>query len=90
MLLTLAQFDDQQPFDIIHDGVDIRKLAPLRSVDFQPRGRTPLYDALTALSEQERKAAACAHLSPPLLHRPRRNSKSSPPGSATAHTARRP
>ncbi|KAL1525198.1 hypothetical protein AB1Y20_020068 [Prymnesium parvum] len=49
MRLTLAQFDDRQPFQLIHDGQDIRKVRPLTPADFEPRGRTPLYDALAEL-----------------------------------------
>lgn len=28
MLLTLVQFDDRQPFEVIHDAQDIRKVCP--------------------------------------------------------------
>ena len=49
MLLTLAQFDDQQPFQLVFEGRDIHQVSQLRLSDFKPRGRTPLYDSLAEL-----------------------------------------
>ena len=59
MFLTLAQFDTAQPFELVHDGVDIHKVPALLASDFQPRGTTPLYDALAMLiSHADRHAAS--------------------------------
>lgn len=42
--LTLVQFDDQNPYEIIHDG-PVKDAKDLRD-NYQPRGLTPLYDAM--------------------------------------------
>ena len=49
MLMTLAQFNSEKPFELLFSGVDVRKVEPL--VHFQPFGQTPLYDALHGLIE---------------------------------------
>jgi Mg-chelatase subunit ChlD len=43
--VTLVQFDEQDPHDVL---VDARPVAKVRSIDgrFEPRGMTPLYDAI--------------------------------------------
>lgn len=43
--VTLVQFDGQNPYDILRDFVPLKEVTPLGS-EYQPRGSTPLYDAL--------------------------------------------
>lgn len=49
--VTLVQFDDQDPHDVL---VDARPLAKVRSIAgrFEPRGMTPLYDATGLLLDR--------------------------------------
>ena len=47
--MTTVQFDSQNPFDIIDDGCDIKKVHSLTRSTYQPRGATPLYDAVGML-----------------------------------------
>ena len=49
--VTVVQFDDQDPHDVI---VDARPIAEVRSIPdrFEPRGCTPLYDALGLLLDR--------------------------------------
>ena len=58
--LTLAQFDSQQPFEVLLEARDIREVPALKSRQFAPRGTTPLYDAIGALLEHAKLAAAGA------------------------------
>ncbi len=46
--VTIVQFDDQEPHDVL---VDAKPLAKVRSIAerFEPRGMTPLYDAIGLL-----------------------------------------
>ncbi len=44
--VTLAQFDSEDPFEVVVDGVDLARVRPLRRADYRPRGCTPLYDAV--------------------------------------------
>ncbi len=44
--VTLAQFDSENPFEVAVDGADLARVRPLRRGDYQPRGATPLYDAI--------------------------------------------
>lgn len=44
--LSLIQFDDTDPFEIIEDFTDIRSVKQLDASVFIPRGSTPLYDAI--------------------------------------------
>jgi len=46
MVLTLAQFDATDPFELVHDAIDVREVPPLR---FAPRSATPLYDAMARM-----------------------------------------
>ena len=46
MRMTLVQFDSHDPHEVIADAVPIAEIAPLTSADFEPRGGTPLYDAM--------------------------------------------
>lgn len=43
--VTLVQFDDQEPYDILRDCKPIQSVDPLGD-EYQPRGSTPLYDAV--------------------------------------------
>lgn len=59
--VTVVQFDDRDPHDVL---VDAEPLHLVRSLSgrFQPRGNTPLYDAIAALLDRaERHVAAGAH-----------------------------
>lgn len=47
--MTLVQFDTNEPFELITDGVPVREMVPLDHDHFQPRGGTPLLDALGKL-----------------------------------------
>jgi hypothetical protein len=40
--MTLAQFDDQDPFEVLIDGVPVREVTVLPREAYQPRGTTPL------------------------------------------------
>lgn len=44
--MTLVQFDSQNPFEMIHDFVDLKKAKKLSDDIFIPRGMTPLLDAI--------------------------------------------
>lgn len=44
--LTLAQFDSEDPFEVLVDGKDLREVVPLAREAYQPRGSTPLFDAI--------------------------------------------
>jgi hypothetical protein len=45
-LITLAQFDSADPFELLIDRVPLREVLDLDRGDYQPRGATPLYDAI--------------------------------------------
>jgi hypothetical protein len=44
--VTLAQFDDRDPFEVLVDGVPLREVIDLERSRYAPRGATPLYDAV--------------------------------------------
>jgi hypothetical protein len=44
--VTLAQFDSEDPFELLIDGADLREVADLARSAYQPRAWTPLYDAI--------------------------------------------
>jgi hypothetical protein len=44
--VTVVQFDSVDPFDVMIDGVPAAEVTPLADGDFEPRGGTPLYDAV--------------------------------------------
>merc|ERR1711924_150951 len=46
MVMTLIQFDSDNPHEVVSSGRGIAEVQPLTSATFQPRSRTPLYDAL--------------------------------------------
>jgi hypothetical protein len=47
--MTLVQFDSQDPYEIIHNGIQIGMVPELTRQQYQPRGGTPLLDALGTL-----------------------------------------
>ena len=49
--LTLAQFDSQDPFAVFVNAKKIGNVSELTAHDYQPRGTTPLYDAIGSLIE---------------------------------------
>jgi hypothetical protein len=44
--MTLVQFDTGDAFEVLTDGLDLRRVRPLSDRTFQPRGGTPLWDAV--------------------------------------------
>lgn len=48
-LLTLVQFDSEDPHEILTDAAPIRDASRLAASQFRPRGATPLYDAIGRL-----------------------------------------
>lgn len=44
--VTLIQFDGQDPFELLVDGLDVKKVRPLTRESYRPRGNTPLFDAV--------------------------------------------
>lgn len=44
--LSLADFDSQEPFRVVVDAVPIAEVLDLAQDDFEPRGGTPLFDAV--------------------------------------------
>jgi hypothetical protein len=48
-LLTLVQFDTENPADTIADAIPIREVVALTPATFVPRGGTPLFDATSRL-----------------------------------------
>lgn len=47
--LTLVQFDSNNPFEMLHDAIPIGDVPELDRARYQPRGATPLLDALGSL-----------------------------------------
>ncbi len=45
-LMTLIQFDSNDPHEVLADAVPIAEVRPLTGQTFVPRGGTPLYDAM--------------------------------------------
>jgi len=55
--MTLVQFDSQAPFEILANAANIDEIPQLDAYRYQPRGGTPLLDALgELLSHSERRA----------------------------------
>ena len=50
--LTLVQFDSNDPYEVIHEAVPLHKAPDLTLEQYQPRGMTPLLDALGTLIEK--------------------------------------
>jgi hypothetical protein len=47
--MTLVQFDSGEPFEVLTDGLPLARVRPLSDRTFQPRGGTPLWDAVGEL-----------------------------------------
>lgn len=47
--MTLVQFDTTDPFEILTDAAALSRVRPLSSRRFEPRGGTPLWDAVGEL-----------------------------------------
>lgn len=47
--LTVAQFDSAEPFELLVDDVSVRKADPHALERYEPRGLTPLFDAVARL-----------------------------------------
>ena len=46
VLVNLAQFDSGEPFGLLLDGVPLREVLDIDPRAYQPRGTTPLFDAI--------------------------------------------
>ena len=44
--VTLAQFDSQDPFEVLINGVNLAEVTDLDRSSYRPRGSTPLFDAI--------------------------------------------
>ena len=55
---TAVQFDSDEPFKVMHDGTPIGSVPAMTSFDYQPRGLTPLFDALGNLIKTIEKRIA--------------------------------
>ena len=51
MLLTVAQFNSESALDLRVEARDVHTVRPWPLREFEPRGKTPLYDALALLIE---------------------------------------
>ena len=51
-LFTLVQFDDVDPHEVVVDARPLADVAPITSEGYEPRGTTPLYDAIGTLVER--------------------------------------
>ncbi|MEQ8717769.1 MAG: VWA domain-containing protein [Acidimicrobiales bacterium] len=57
--LTLVQFDSEDPFEVVIDDLPVAECVGLTTATYEPRGGTPLYDALgNALVYAEKRLAA--------------------------------
>ena len=60
--MTLVQFDSGDPFEVLTDGLALHRVRPLSERTFQPRGGTPLWDAVgelitrASVRQQQRRA----------------------------------
>ena len=45
-VMTLVQFDSQDPHEVLVNAQPIAEVRPLERARYQPRGGTPLYDAM--------------------------------------------
>lgn len=66
LLVTLVQFDDQNPYEVVHNCVSVATIPNLSVETFVPRGSTPLYDAVGRgiVSTGERLAKMAEHERP--------------------------
>lgn len=56
--MTVVQFDSEDPFEVIADGKKPGDVPELNDSVYQPRGLTPLYDAMGKLIERADKRIA--------------------------------
>lgn len=49
VIVTLAQFDSEDPFELVIDAVPLREVTDMDRMWFQPRGSTPLFDGIGRL-----------------------------------------
>lgn len=56
--LTLVQFDNQDPHEVVFDAIPPREVMPLNEETYQPRGGTPLLDAVGMLIQRLDKRVA--------------------------------
>ncbi len=56
--VTLVQFDSQDPHEVVFDAIPPREVMPLTEETYQPRGGTPLLDAVGALIQRLDKRVA--------------------------------
>ncbi len=47
--VTIVQFDSDEPFEVLVDDVSVHKVDPHALEQYEPRGLTPLYDAVARL-----------------------------------------
>jgi len=56
-VMTLVQFDTHDPHEVIAAAKPLDHVSPLSAATFEPRGGTPLYDAMaTLITEASRRA----------------------------------
>jgi len=56
MMMTLVQFDSVDPHEVTHDALDLVDVPKWTTENFNPRGSTPLYDAIgKIISRAERR-----------------------------------
>jgi hypothetical protein len=53
---TVVQFDSENPHEVLLDDADVDTVPPLDPRSFEPRGMTPLYDALGRLLDRAIRA----------------------------------
>ena len=56
--MTLVQFDDVDPREVVFEAIPLAEVVPLRSQDFEPRGMTPLLDATGGIIHRAAQRAA--------------------------------
>jgi len=56
--MTLVQFDSQDPHEVVFDAIPPREVMPLTDRTYQPRGGTPLLDAVGTLIQRLDKRVA--------------------------------
>ena len=49
VIVSLAQFDSEEPFELLIDRVPLREVTDMDRMWFQPRGSTPLFDGIGRL-----------------------------------------
>jgi hypothetical protein len=54
--VTVVQFDDQAPHEVLIDRADVAKVVDLDAHRYKPRGMTPLFDAIDLLLDRAERA----------------------------------